>query len=171
MPRWTLNILALDLGSQMGWAVTNRAGDIISGSEPFQYARHKSHGARFLAFMAFLNDLRTRHDGFHAVYFEDVKNHSGVLAAHSYGGFLAILQVWCKVNNVHMTPFGVGKIKQAWTGKGNADKEKMIAAARQRGFDPVDDNAADALAILMLACQAEGRPFPEVRNKPTGALL
>lgn len=166
-----MNILAIDLGSQLGWAITNRAGDIQGGSEAFQTAKHGGHGGRFLAFMAFLNELRNRHGEIHVVYFEDVKNHSGVLAAHSYGGLLAILQVWCKVNNVHMTPFGVGKIKQHWTGKGNSDKAKMIAAAQQRGFDPKDDNHADALAILSLACHTEGRPFPAPSQKPEGALL
>lgn len=166
-----MNILALDLGSQMGWAITKRDGSIHSGTEAFQTVKHGGHGARFLAFMAFLNQLRMTHGDMHAVYFEDVKNHSGVLAAHSYGGLLAILQVWCKVNNVHMTPFGVGKIKQTWAGKGNADKQKMIAAARQRGFAPKDDNEADALAILSLACNAEGRPFPAPNNKPEGAML
>ena len=34
------------------------------------------------------------------------------------------------------------------TGKGNAGKAEMIAAAKARGFDPVDDNQADALALL-----------------------
>lgn len=166
-----MNILAIDIGSQMGWATINRAGVIRSGSEAFQTAKHGGHGSRFLAFMSFLNQLKIDQDGFHAVYFEDVKNHTGTLAAHSYGGFLAILQVWCKVNNVHMTPFGVGKIKQTWAGKGNADKSKMIAAARQRGFTPKDDNEADALAILSLACYTEGRPFPLPTQKPEGALL
>lgn len=34
------------------------------------------------------------------------------------------------------------------TGAGNASKEAMLQAARDKGFDPVDDNEADALAIL-----------------------
>ena len=39
-------------------------------------------------------------------------------------------------------------IKKHATGKGNAGKAEMIAAATARGFDPVDDNHADALALL-----------------------
>jgi Holliday junction resolvasome RuvABC endonuclease subunit len=42
----------------------------------------------------------------------------------------------------------VGSIKKHATGKGNASKEMMIAAAKARGFRPADDNEADALAIL-----------------------
>jgi hypothetical protein len=32
----------------------------------------------------------------------------------------------------------------------------MIAAVRQRGFDPVDDNEADAIAILLWALDTNG---------------
>ncbi|MDR0631793.1 MAG: hypothetical protein LBF54_00915, partial [Holosporaceae bacterium] len=39
------------------------------------------------------------------------------------------------------------------TGKGNATKEEMISFARLNGFDPVDDNAADALAILLAGAE------------------
>ena len=155
----------------MGWALTKRDGSIHGGSEGFQPAKMGGHGGKFLAFMTFLNQIKLSHGAVHAVYYEDVKMHQGVLAAHAYGGFLAILQVWCKLNDAPLYGVGVGQIKQGWTGKGNADKTKMIAAAKQRGFAPVDDNHADALAILSLACTQEGRPFPEPVNKPEGALL
>ena len=39
-------------------------------------------------------------------------------------------------------------LKKFATGKGNASKEDMVAAARLRGHAPADDNEADALAIL-----------------------
>ena len=50
----------------------------------------------------------------------------------------------------------VGTIKRHATGKGNADKEAMIAAARARGFNPADDNEADAIAILFWALETKG---------------
>jgi Holliday junction resolvasome RuvABC endonuclease subunit len=34
------------------------------------------------------------------------------------------------------------------TGKGNASKNLVISAMRLRGYNPVDDNEADALALL-----------------------
>ena len=34
------------------------------------------------------------------------------------------------------------------TGKGNADKKAVIEAVRRLGFNPSDDNEADALALL-----------------------
>ena len=40
--------------------------------------------------------------------------------------------------------------------KGNADKAAVIAAIRSRGFNPADDNEADALAILLWATETQG---------------
>ena len=42
----------------------------------------------------------------------------------------------------------VGTIKKYATGKGNANKAAMIAAMQALGFQPADDNEADALALL-----------------------
>jgi Holliday junction resolvasome RuvABC endonuclease subunit len=45
----------------------------------------------------------------------------------------------------------VGTIKRHIAGKGNADKAAVIAAVKALGFDPQDDNEADALALLLWA--------------------
>ena len=50
----------------------------------------------------------------------------------------------------------VGTIKRHATGKGNANKEAMMAVARSRGFSPADDNEADAIAILLWALETRG---------------
>ena len=50
-----------------------------------------------------------------------------------------------------LRPVGVGTVKKHWTGRGNAKKHEMIEVARTKGFHPVDDNHADALAILSYA--------------------
>ena len=45
----------------------------------------------------------------------------------------------------------MGTIKKHATGKGNANKAAMIATMQALGFQPADDNEADALALLHLA--------------------
>ena len=50
----------------------------------------------------------------------------------------------------------VGTIKRFIAGKGNADKQAVIAAVRARGFSPADDNEADAIAILLWAIETDG---------------
>lgn len=50
----------------------------------------------------------------------------------------------------------VGTIKRHATGKGNAPKQAMIDAMRERGHAPADDNEADALALLHWAIETNG---------------
>jgi Holliday junction resolvasome RuvABC endonuclease subunit len=154
-----MNILANDIGTQTGWARTDRNGAVHSGTEKFQYGRMERPDHRWLRFRAFLAEERTA-DKIHVVYYEDVKQHAGTLAAHVYGGFLAMLEMWCAANNVPLRPVGVGQVKKHWTGKGNADKTAMVETARAKGFHPKDNNQADALAILALAQHIKGLDVP-----------
>ena len=55
-----------------------------------------------------------------------------------------------------MRTSGIGLHVCFTTGKGNADKQAMIAAMRERGFEPADDNEADAIAILLWAIETRG---------------
>jgi len=154
-------IIAIDIGTQTGWARSSRAGSIASGSQNFAAGRMEKPGHRWLKFRAFLNDQRAQAgNDIGAVYYEDVKQHAGTLAAHVYGGFLACLEMWCASNNVPLRPVGVGQVKKHWTGKGNADKAAMCETARAKGFRPKDNNEADALAILSLAQYQEGVASP-----------
>jgi Holliday junction resolvasome RuvABC endonuclease subunit len=153
-----MNILAIDIGTTTGWARAGRDGRVHSGSQSFAPRRMEAAGQRWLKFRAFLNEQRLQAGEIHAVYYEDVKQHAGTLAAHVYGGFLAMLEMWCAANNVPLRPVGVGVVKKHWTGKGNATKEMMEDAARAKGFRPKDNNEADALAILSLARQLEQVP-------------
>jgi crossover junction endodeoxyribonuclease RuvC len=115
-----VNILAIDIGTTTGWALGARDGSIRSGSQSFAAGRLDGPGARWLKFRAFLTETGRSAGEIHAVYYEDVKNHVGVLAAHAYGGFQAHLQYWCEINRIPCTPLGVGQIKKHWTGRGNA---------------------------------------------------
>jgi crossover junction endodeoxyribonuclease RuvC len=149
-----MNILCLDLGTQLGWAL-GMGQSTYSGSVSFSQRKHEGDAQRWLKFRAKLTELASMAPELHAVYFEDVKRHVGTQAAHVYGGFQALLQVWCEVNHVQCVGVGVGTIKKHWCGRGNATKEEMILRAYQNGFKVVDDNQADALAILSLARELE----------------
>lgn len=151
-----MNILAIDLGTTLGWALAGRDGTVKGGSESFSPKKCGGYGQRWLAYRQWLGELGRAAGEIHAVYYEDIKRHEGVLAAHAYGGFLAHLEAWCAMNRLPLKPVGVGEVKKHWTGKGNANKEMMIAAAKAKGFKPVDDNHADALAILSYAWEKEG---------------
>ena len=144
----TMTILALDLGTTTGWALSGRDGHIISGSEFFRPQRFEGGGMRFLRFRRWLSELHGGAGDIHAVYFEEVRRHAGVDAAHAYGGFLATLSAWCEHHSIPYQGVPVGTIKKHATGKGNAGKEAVIAAMVALGHAVADDNEADALALL-----------------------
>jgi Holliday junction resolvasome RuvABC endonuclease subunit len=153
-----MNLLALDLGTTTGWALKTHDGNIRSGSTPCALRPGEGRGQRWLKFRAMLSEFNNGAGELQVVYFEDIKMHKGVLAAHVYGGFLAHLETWCELQKVQLIGVGFGAIKKNWTGKGNSDKATMIAVAKAKGFNPVDDNEADALAILALALVLEREP-------------
>jgi len=148
-------ILTLDLGTTTGWALRSRDETIASGTESFKPHRFEGGGMRFLRFKRWLGELRNSAERLDAVYFEEVRRHAGVDAAQIYGGFMAHLTAWCEHHQIPYQGVPVGTIKKHTTGKGNADKEAIIAVVRARGFFPADDNEADALALLLWAVEQE----------------
>ena len=149
----TMTILALDLGTQTGWALASRDGCITSGSHSFKPQRFEGGGMRFLRFKRWLTDIKQCNDGIDQVVFEEVRRHVGVDAAHAYGGFMGQLTAWCEHHQIPYQGIPVGTIKKHATGKGNASKDEMVAAVRDRGHSPADDNEADAIALLYLAIE------------------
>ena len=144
----TTTILALDLGTTTGWALASPGAQRTSGTQIFKPQRFEGGGMRYLRFKRWLTELKQSTDGLDAVFFEEVRRHAGVDAAHAYGGFMAHLTAWCEHHQIPYQGVPVGTIKKHATGKGNAGKAEMIAAAKARGITPVDDNHADALALL-----------------------
>ena len=149
-------ILALDLGSTTGFALRTDVCAIVSGTVSFRPDRWQSGGMRFLRFKRWLTEIKNQAGGVDLVVYEQVRRHAGVDAAHAFGGWLAILTAWCDHHEIAYQGAPVGTIKRFITGKGNADKDAVIAAIRARGFAPADDNEADALAILLWAIETQG---------------
>lgn len=147
-----MTILALDLGTTTGWAALTAEQSVVSGTITFRPGRYEGGGMRYLKFTNWLNEVRATLGGtIGAVYFEEVRRHLGVDAAHAYGGFLAHLTAWCEHHKIPYSGVPVGTIKKHATGKGNAGKQEMIDAAVAAGFSPNDDNEADALHLLSWA--------------------
>ena len=148
-PRTT--ILALDLGTTTGFALRAPEGQIAHGFVSFKSQRFEGGGMRYLRFRRWLTDMKATlaaPEGPGAVYFEEVRRHLGVDAAHVYGGLLATLTAWCEHHEIPYQGVPVGTIKRHATGRGNAGKYDVIAAMRALGHAVTDDNEADALAIL-----------------------
>ena len=142
------------MGTQTGWALLSREKVIASGSKNFKGDRFQSSGIKFLKFINFLDEhFNHASNQLKIVFFEAVRRHLGVDAAHAYGGFLGHLTAWCEQRGIAYEGVPVGTIKRHATGKGNASKAMVIESIVRRGHKPIDDNEADALA---LACWAIG---------------
>jgi Holliday junction resolvasome RuvABC endonuclease subunit len=152
---YALTILAIDLGTTTGWAVRARDHQIAHGFVSFKPQRFEGGGMRFLRFKRWLSEIHTMTNDIHAVYFEEVRRHAGVDAAHVYGGLMATLTTWCEHHNIPYQGVPVGTIKKHATGKGNAGKDEVIAAMRVKGHPVSDDNEADALALLHWAIEIQ----------------
>lgn len=149
-----MTVLALDLGTKLGWAVSFGPNDILHGTAEFRPGRFEGGGMRWLRFRKWLDGMADNHGPVEAVYFEEVRAHKGVDAAHLYGGFLSQLTAWCEKRQVPYQGIPVATIKRAATGKGNSGKPAMIAAMKAKGFTPETDNDADALALLFCVLKA-----------------
>lgn len=147
-------IVSLDLGSNTGWAALQDDYTYIHGVETFTRAKkvidvNNDLGSRFWNFHQWLCSWMS--SGTDYIYYEKVAAHKGNYAAHMYGAFEGILLMECYENNISVRGVEVGTIKKFITGKGNAKKEEVIEAVREEGFDPIDDNDADAIALMLYA--------------------
>ena len=159
------SILSLDLGTTTGWALRSRDGSIVSGSQSFKPQRFEGGGMRYLRFVRWLSEVavsdeteegqvkRVNDTLLDQIVFEEVRNHAGVDAAHAYGGFMSHLTSFAERHAIPYEGVPVGTIKKHATGKGNANKLMMITAMQALGHNPVDDNEADALALLRWAIE------------------
>lgn len=143
-------ILCLDLGTKTGWAFKNDDGSITHGVENFSKKKNQADGIKYFNFKNWLNNFRESVKRIDYVVYEKVNGHKGLYAAHTYGGFMAMLMSWCEHHNIFYESIPVGTIKKRITGIGNATKQQMIDAVKARGFNPINDNDADALAILLI---------------------
>jgi hypothetical protein len=164
------SILSLDLGTTTGWALRSRDGSIVSGSQSFKPERFESGGMRILRFSRWLTKIAVEIVGcpppcvndaaafrentlIDQIVFEEVRRHIGTDASHVYGGLLGQLEMMAELRQIPCEGIPVGTIKKHATGKGNAGKPLMIAAMQGLGYNPVDDNEADALALLHYAIE------------------
>ena len=147
-----MRILGIDPGTSCGWAVLSKGEHVASGVWDLKPRRHEGGGMRYLRLDAYLREALS---GVGAVYIEEVRRHAGTSAAHVYGGILATVQKRCEAQGIPYASIPVGTVKKAATGRGNASKALMIAAAQKEWptVEIEDDNHADALWIALVGGQ------------------
>lgn len=156
-------ILALDLGTRCGWALAegNGEGEIVridSGEWDLSGGRYEGGGMRFLRFRQFIRDVLPMAD---RVAYEEVRHHLGVDAAHVYGGLQATLTEECEMQQIPYESIPVGTIKKYACGKGNANKDMMLARAQELwpDIEIAGHDQADALHIARYVISQRESPF------------
>lgn len=147
-----MNVLALDLATTTGWALSED-GRIESGVESFAVARHESRGMRFVRFNRWL--LRVVDTRRPLIVYEQAHQRGGA-ATEVAAGFITRVHEFCALHALEFSSVHTATLKKWTTGKGNAKKPDMIAAAARRGWltgpiREIDDNECDAVALLHYA--------------------
>lgn len=115
----TASVLAVDLGSAARWALRTADGQVVSGTVFFRPGRFEGGGIRFLRFRGWVDELASTSWMPTAIYFEEVRRHAGVDAAHVYGGLMATLTTWCEQRGVPQRGGACGHDQEArdWQGQ------------------------------------------------------
>lgn len=141
-----MKILALDPATKCGWAHSD--GD--SGTWDLSTKRDESAGMRLVRFKSHLAASMP----FDVIYFEAARH-----AAPKMQGALVVqaeiqgvLKEFCESRGIEYHGVSPSQVKKIATGKGNAPKPAVVAAAKRKWPDFAgDDNEADARWILELA--------------------
>lgn len=118
--------------------------------------RDESSGFRLVRFKAKLRELCAL-EKIEMVFFERSAgfHQNAVIVQSELHG---VLKIFCEENNIPYRAYSASEIKKAATGKGNSNKDAMLAAA-QKYKAVTDHNEADALHIYHLANDEYNKEF------------
>lgn len=170
-------ILAIDLGTKLGWCF-GAAGEIVEiGTHNVKRkATEKiTDPERRLRNYKFLTDRMDLYGITHiAVEQVNAMTMRGNRQREIHFGDRGCAELIAGLYGVPLIYVPVGTAKKVLTGHGNAKKPEMVAAAgRRTGLAIIDDNAADAVAVFLSANQnlekMENEPDATLRAKPRRA--
>lgn len=139
----SVKILALDVATKTGWATED-----ASGVWDFSIKRDESSGMRILRFKSKLVEIFPL---INLVVFERTSGvHKAAIIVQSE--LHGVLKLFCEEKGIEYRAYSAKEIKSFATNKGNASKQQMIEAAKEKyGYTGNSDDEADALHIYHLA--------------------
>lgn len=161
------SILAVDPAANCGWACWNhKTKQVISGTWRLPKISSTHPDAQLDALYRMVVKV-VKENGVDQVVYEQaaISKNNRAVAAHYEK--IAILKFICVRAGIKCGPgYWISQIKKHATGNGHADKADVVTAAiRLLDRRPADDNEADALWILDMACQGVGLAKKD-RSKP-----
>jgi Holliday junction resolvasome RuvABC endonuclease subunit len=169
-----VNILALDLGTKTGWALSRdgafTAGTWVLGTpkeitEAKKTRLDRRCDPRFLSLLHYLSEAYSSVPHLDWAVFEDVEFTKSRMQAHLWATWRAAVWGFFGLKGISIDCLATGKLKHFATGNGGADKDQM---ARALTLDPryrldkggvydtlqktnLDDNGVDATHLLLWA--------------------
>jgi Holliday junction resolvasome RuvABC endonuclease subunit len=150
-----LRVLALDPATHCGFAHSCGA----SGCWDLSVRKDESGGMKLIRLQGKLNEM-LRSVGVDLVVFEAQRGGNPALMGSLVvqAEIQGVLKFWCEQNKIEYRGLSPTEIKKHATGKGNAKKTAMCAAAKAKWpakfpgpAEKINDNEADALWILDLS--------------------
>ena len=143
-----MNLIAFDLGLKWGWAYGNAECAIFGHDRLGKENRELNLGAQLSKLICELPEFPD------AILYEHAFHQPGY-ALDAWYPLVGILREVAQANELPIIKVAVGTIKKHTTGNGNCGKDAMIAAMRDKGYDVITDDEADALALLLYAIDTE----------------
>ena len=137
------NILALDIATKTGWKTKT-----ASGVWDLKVNRGESESMRVVRFRAKVKELIELEKIDLVAYERAAGMYKSSIIVESE--MIGVLKLLCNELNIDLACYSATEIKKFATGKGTAKKEAMIEAAKELGYNPKDDNEADAIHIYRL---------------------
>ncbi len=150
--RWNeLNILALDISTKTGWAVS--ANQVSSGV--FDMSKMPDHGQRGFHFHKWLADMIVEYHIDLMVCETSFATGFGKVD-YILNGLQFVAHTVAYAHDIKRQTVPPKTIKKFTTGSGKASKDDMVAAVQKMGFPDVTSNdEADAIALLTYAMEKD----------------
>lgn len=156
-----MRMLSLDLATNTGWA-RNYGPEPRSGSVSFERPKATKKKQRVpvgFIFAAF-DEWLSKQDIPDLLVIEEPHMRGGA-ATKTCVGLWAIANAGAFNGGAEVMSVRTRDLKISFTGIGNASKDDMIAMAKRRGYDPKDDDEADACLLLEYALELKGLKHTE----------
>ena len=142
-------ILALDIATKTGWKTSTASG--IWNLKP---NRGESDGMRVVRFKAKVNEM-IKIESINLIAYERVagKQNAAISVISEMVGQLKLISI---EQGIDLACYSAKEIKKFATGNGNASKDLMVKTAIAQGYNPIDDNEADAIFIYNLTIKDIG---------------
>tara|TARA_R110002074_G_scaffold114748_2_gene245295 strand:- start:577 stop:1020 length:444 start_codon:yes stop_codon:yes gene_type:complete len=146
-----MKILSLDIASTTGWCLDK----YLYGTWDFKTRKDESMGMKLIRFLAKLKEVYELEKFDIVVYERPAGRHAHAIIHQAK--LIGVLEQFCEENNVEYKSYSASEIKKFATGKGNANKQQMIDAAKHKyHYLGNDDNEADAMHMRYLAKEELG---------------